>query len=90
VEKGVISQKEYESLLAEVREMREALQKVALCAYPDIDTACSRYACPTCDMGDSGHSTKGQGFHDNECPIQLAHELLLRFPPREGGQGKEE
>lgn len=35
-------------------------------------------ACGFCDMGYAGYSSRGDGFHDDECAVKDAQEFLER------------
>lgn len=44
-------------------------------AWPHDSRACGI----GCDMGHAGYSSKGEWFHDDECPIEKAREVLAKF-----------
>lgn len=62
---------EIEWLIAKLREAQEIVRQIS--AYgPDYKIKTPGYACSLCDMGGAGHSSKGDGFHDDYCPVQAA------------------
>ena len=53
----------------------EILRRVAELG-PDNGTYAPGIACPFCDMGDAGYSVRGDGYHDDDCPVKDAQEYL--------------
>ena len=51
----------------------EVIKKLADHCFEEPDTY---FACVFCDMGDSGHSLKGKGYHDDYCLAKRARDFL--------------
>lgn len=51
----------------------EVIKKLADHCFEEPDTY---FACVFCDMGNSGHSLKGKGYHDDYCLAKRARDFL--------------
>ncbi len=54
----------------------EVIKKLADHCFEEPDTY---FACVFCDMGDSGHSLKGKGYHDDYCLAKIAKAYLEKW-----------
>ena len=55
----------------------ELLRHIKVCEEGDAGAA--RYACMGCDMGGAGYSSKGDGFHDDDCFLLQAKAAIDRL-----------
>lgn len=59
-----------------LEEILPILQELA--QYGDFENT-EGVACMFCDMGDSGHSSCGNGFHDDDCISLMAKNILTKL-----------
>lgn len=64
-----------ESLEAKLEKAREIIQQ-AMKFGPPLEAENHKSACWFCDMGESGRSDKGEGFHDRDCWVRRARQAL--------------
>lgn len=68
-----IAKEEMESRL---KEADFIVKKISDHCFDEPDTY---FACTFCDMGDSGHSSKGKGYHDDYCLAKISKDYLEKW-----------